>query len=117
MTKNLATTLSFLTAPLVAAIALIVIGAIKNGDDLLDITALSWGIITYCYTLGVTLIIGLPVYLILKRFNIVSWWSAILTGSFSGAMTLFIFDALNPLVIAIGGLSGLVFWLVWRKGQ
>jgi hypothetical protein len=78
MRKHVATTLGFLIAPLIAAIALLAVGAAKNGDDLLDIAALVWGAIFYCYTLGATLIIGLPAYLLSRHFNIVTWWSAIL---------------------------------------
>jgi len=114
MRKHVATILGFLIAPLFAAIALLVLGAATSGHDLLDLSALPWGVIFYCYTLGVTLIIGLPAYLFLGHFNKVTWWSAILGGAFSGAVTLFIFNALNPSVIVIGGLSGFVFWLIWK---
>lgn len=119
MRKRIATILGFLIAPLFAAIALIIIGAAKSGDhDLLDTSAIFWVAIFYWYTLGATLVIGLPAYLLLKYFNKVTWWSAILGGLLSGAVMMLVFNnALNPLVIVIGGLSGLVFWLIWRQGH
>lgn len=115
--KNVATTLGFLIAPLIAAIALLALGVANSGQDLLDISALVWGGVFYCYTLGATLIIGLPAYLLLRRFDKVTWWSAILVGIFSGAVMAFIFKPLNLSVMVIGGLSGLVFWLIWRRGR
>ena len=117
MRKHVATTLGFLIAPLFAAIALLAVGAAKSGPDHVDMSALVWAAIFYCYTLGATLIVGLPAYLLLSHFNQVTWWSAILGGMFSSAVAFSIFNALNPLVIAIGGLSGLVFWLIWRRGK
>ena len=117
MRKHVATTLGFLIAPLFAAIALLAVGAAKSGPDHIDMSALVLALIFYCYTLGATLIIGLPAYLLLRHFNQVTWWSAITGGIFSGAVTFFIFNALNPLIIAIGGVSGLVFWLIWRLGK
>ena len=114
--KNVATTLAFLGAPLLAAIALLAVGAARNGDDLLDRSVLVWGLIFYCYTLGAALVIGLPAYVLLRRFDKVAWWSAVLVGIFSGALMAYIFRPLNIWYPMIGGLSGLVFWLIWRSG-
>src|SRR6266481_6718383 len=125
MRKHVATILGFLTTPLFAAIALVATG-MTTGDLLEMWTHLGWVLIFYCYTLGVTLIIGLPVYLFLRHFNKVTWWSAILVGIFSGAVMGFIFSGVGkafifkPLTlsfIVVGGLSGLVFWLIWRRGH
>ena len=118
MRKHVATIFAFLIAPLFAAIALVSIGAVKNRPDHVDMSALVGTVIFYCYTLGATLIIGLPVYLLLRKFNKVTWWSALLTGVISGAVMAFILlNALNLMIIVVGGLSGLVFWLIWRRGK
>lgn len=115
MRKHVATTLGFLIAPLFATIALVAIGAAKSGYYHIDISALVGAAIFYCYTLAVTLIIGLPIYLLLRKFNKVTWWSALLAGTFCGAVMAFILlNALNLVVIVIGGLSGFVFWLIWK---
>jgi hypothetical protein len=114
--KNLATTLGFLIAPLIAAIALLALGAANSGLDLFDMSAFVWGAIFYCYTCGATLIMGLPAYLLLRHFDKVTWWSAVLVGIFIGAVMTFIFRPLNLSMSVIGGLSGFVFWLIWRTG-
>lgn len=116
MKKHIATLLGFLISPLFAAITLMAVDMVRK-DHLEFINTLGWIPIFYVYLLGVTLIIGLPAYLLLKHFNYVTWWSATLGGMFSGAAAWFIFQGLDPLVIVIGGLSGLVFWLIWRVGQ
>lgn len=117
MRKPIATIIGFLIAPLIAAIALVAIGAAKSGYDLLDMSALLWVGVYYCFTIGAALFIGLPSYLLLAYFNKVTWWSAIFVGVFGGAVMSIIFLPLNLLTLVIGGLSGLVFWLIWRQGK
>ena len=116
MRKHLATILGFLIAPLFAVIVLLAADMMRK-DHLKFIDTLGWVPIFYCYTLGVTLIIGLPAYLLLSHFNKVMWWSAILGGTFCGAVTWIIVNALTPLVIVVGVLSGLVFWLIWKQAE
>ena len=115
MRKNFATILGFLITPLFAAIGLVVAGTAKNRSDLLDMSALPWVAIYYWYTLGATLIFALPTYFILRRFNKITWWSAILVGMFIGAVMAINFKPQSLLLVAIGGLSGLIFWLIWRQ--
>lgn len=103
-------------APLFAAMAIIAIGTVRNAHTLLDTDVLFWGAIYYCYTLGAALIVGLPTYLVLKRFNKVTWWSSLTGGMFSGVVTTIVFGPPILLFTVIGGLSGLVFWLIWRTG-
>ena len=117
MRKPIATIIGFLVAPLIAAIALVVIGAAESGYDLLDMSALLWAGVYYCYTIGAALFIGLPTYLLLAYFNKVTWWSAILVGMFSGAVMSVIFLPPNLLIPVIGGVAGLSFWLIWRRGH
>lgn len=117
MRKHVATTLGLLIAPLIAALSLVAIAVAKNGLHLLDESTLGWALIFYCYTLGVTLIIGLPAYLLLNRYGKVTWWSAILVGLLSGAAMVFILDYYYFLVVPIGGLSAFVFWLIWTRGH
>ena len=118
MKKNVATILGFLIAPLFAAIVFPAIDVVEGDLGLLDAATYGWVLIFYFYTLGVTLIIGLPVYLLLNRFGKVTWWTALLTGLFCGAVMVFIFDSMELAVIApLGGLSALIFWLIWRLGN
>ena len=117
MRKNFATILGFLIAPLFAAIALVVIAWAKSGFGPLEMSELpSWVALYYWYTLGVTLIFALPTYFLLRRFNKITWWSATLVGMFIGeVMAIILHKYQNLLLVAIGGLSGLIFWLIWRQ--
>ena len=116
MKKRVSATLGFLIAPLFAALALVIIEtATKDSTDLTGM--LGWALIFYFYTLSVTLIIGLPVYFLLRRSTKITWWSTSLVGIFSGVAMAVVFKPLTLLVIAIGGLSGLVFWAIWRSGE
>ncbi len=116
MKKHVTTTLGFLIAPLFAATACSVVGAIvTEGDpDRWSMGILVYARIFYFYTFAVTLIIGVPAYLLLNRFDKVTWWSTILAGLLCGALMVSIFDSLNIFVVPIGGLSAFVFWVIWR---
>ena len=116
--RHVITTLGFLIAPLAAAISLTAIEVAEGDLDLLDAWTLAWVFIVYCYALGVTLIFGLPAFLLLSRFDKVTWWSAILVGSFSALVMVLVFRGLNAFVVVpVGGASALLFWLIWRWGS
>lgn len=117
MKKNIATSLGFLISPLFAAVALTVIEVAKGRYGLTEKWTPLLVLAFYFYTLGVALIIGLPVYLFLKRFDKVTWWSAVLTGLLGGVVMVFVFGSLDLVVIPLGGLSGLIFWTIWRCGN
>jgi hypothetical protein len=113
MKKYTATIIGFLIAPLVAAVAWSSLGAVSQELNLKAIPA--WTLIFYFYILCATFIVGLPAYLLMKRFDKVTWWSATLTGIISGAVMKLIFT-MSLSVIVIGGLNGFVFWVIWRWG-
>ena len=111
MKKRTATVASFVVAPLVAAIALSAMETVST-DRLVDI--LEWTLIFYISILVLTLLIGLPAFMLMKRFDKVTWWSASLTGIISGTVMCIL--GLSLSVIVVGGLNGLVFWLIWKQG-
>lgn len=115
--KNVAASLGFLISPIAAAILLVAAGAARNERPFLDETSFAWLVIFYCYTLGVSLAIGMPAYFLLRRLNKVTWWSAVITGLLCGALMVFIFDLYFLLVVSIGAVSGLVFWLIESRGR
>ena len=115
MNKHVATALAFLMASVFPAIAL---SAIEVAKGYLDFKGfLGWALIFYFFTFGVTVIVGLPAYLLLERFHQVTWWSAMLTGIIGGVVMVFIFKSLSLSVVLVGGFSGLVFWIIWRWGN
>ena len=118
MTKRFATVVGLLVAPLVAAIALVVLGATRSNQILWDNSAFGWVAVYYCYTVGAALMFGLPMYWVLSRYNKITWWSATVAGLLSGAaMNSIFFPLMDLVVVMIGGISGLSFWAVWRLGR
>lgn len=117
MRNHIATTLGFLLTPLFVAIALSMWELRKIGGEYLSAQAINFILLFYSFSLSISLVIGLPIYLILSRYGKVNWWSAILAGAFSSTVFAAIFSFLNPLVISIGGASGFIFWLIWKQGR
>lgn len=117
MKKNIAAILGFLISPLFSAITLMPTEMLRNDHSFAFTDSIGWIPIIYCYILGATLVIGLPTYLIFRHFNKVTWLSAMFGGALCGAVMLFISNALNPIIIFIGALSGLIFWLIESRGR
>jgi hypothetical protein len=76
-------------------------------------------LLAYMFAASGTVAIALPVYLVLRRFGLVYWWSALGTGSVVGLLfALMIGSATSTLLtgnfalILIGAASGLAFWLL-----
>ena len=69
-----------------------------------------------------TCLVAIPAYLGLKKFNLVTRWSATGCGAITGAIAFvaltFKFEATAVLEFALlGGAAGLIFWLIWRQGR
>lgn len=114
MRKNLATALAFMAASLFAAIAL-VIQYTARVQHIEFIDALAWVLIVYFYIQIVVLIVALPIFCLLDYFQKITWWSSTIGGVLTGTLAFAIFN-LQPAVVVVGGVSGLVFWLIWMKG-
>jgi hypothetical protein len=120
------TAVAFLVAPLVAAFSLALSGFAQD-DGVAENAALvlGWTFVLYFYALVATLVIGLPSFIALRKFGLVRWWSSTACGFFVGALVLIVIDPSatssrpNDFAVwgGIGGLSGLVFWLVRLFGQ
>ena len=83
----------------------------------------------------VTVVIGVPAFLILRRFKLVYWWSAVIGGFLLGSVVGFktespegrfadllesknwsLYLASKILTLgAIGAVSAFSFWLIWKK--
>lgn len=104
-----------------------------------DIT-LSWHLPLYAI-LGLTpvvynvifwfgIVVGLPLFLLGRKFHLIRWWTAISAGSATGVLASLTLGLthLSRLKIPsesvalaftgiLGGMSGLLFWAVWRLGR
>ena len=108
------TAFGFLITPLIAAALLVTVEVIAGSLELLH-QALAWMFILYFYAFMVTVIIALPTFFVLSRVNKVSWWWGLITGLFCGALPV-VFWGVTVTAIPVGGISGLLFWLIWRWG-
>lgn len=79
--------------------------------------------ITFAFSTYATLILGLPTYFVMKKFYKITWLTTFLAGLVIGAVSGIVFSgsAKNVEVVstlsAIGGLSALSFWVLWKQGQ
>ena len=79
----------------------------------------------YFYSFLVTVVAGGPLFLLVRVFTMVRWWSASIAGALVGALVAG-FPRLNVVdhdellylvyLMFAGAVSGLVFWGVWRTG-
>ncbi|WP_143154133.1 hypothetical protein [Rhodanobacter sp. OK091] len=81
------------------------------------------GAIVYVYSCGLMALFGVPAYFLLRRKNLVRWWSSLFIGLLVGALMATVIRLPNQprvedlLVMALtGALAGLVFWLIWSRG-
>ncbi len=121
MRKAIAATCGFLIAPLVSALILVVFTLVADGS------ARSGGLlilpIYYSAAAGVTVLLGLPIFLVLLRFNLVRWWSALLAGTVIGALAGITIGrqavelAGFLVMVSASTASGLTFWMIWRLGR
>lgn len=121
------TMLAFLTAPLVPPIIWAAVNILQTGlnpteKNYPDMYAYFYLIPPiYIYILFATFITGGPIYLMLTRYNKVTWWTCILSGTICGGLMVSILNSHNITLylnaLPLGGGSGFVFWLIWRQGH
>jgi hypothetical protein len=73
----------------------------------------------YPYVLVLGGLVGLPLFLILRRIGMVRWWSATLGGALAGAAAAYLvrgyfYPKDFAVLVPEGAAAGFVFWLVWR---
>ncbi len=125
MRQRASTFAAFLAAPLVPAL-LVALTQTSWGRE--GIAKLSfWLAAGYCVIGIYVLLLGLPAYLIARRFGLVNLWTALGTGLLIAAILSF--TSLHGQVswesasyrlpgnALIGAISAFVFWGIWRTGR
>ena len=114
------TALAFLTASIVPAMYLAVVYPLSGVHDWRSI--LGTFIVFYYFAAAATGLLGLPAFLVLRKFKLVTWWSSLCGGALVGAVTQVAvtsgrFDEIESLsrLSMLGAIAGLAFWLVWRS--
>lgn len=122
MKKITATIVGFVVAPLVPSIYGALATPITRKFDIF--TQLPLIPAFYGYALLFTIVFGVPAFLLIQHFRFIRWWTALVGGVVIGAIVLVIVhlpgtpsarDFMGTL--PLGGVSGLVFWLIWKQGQ
>jgi hypothetical protein len=117
-----ATVLGFIAATIVPA-AYIAVSFPLSAERNLQAILLSF-IVFYFFTVSAAIILGIPGFLVLKKFKLIRWWSAFAYGALVGASSLAALisnvsansEAISRNAV-LGGIAGLVFWFFWRIGQ
>ena len=110
--------LGFVAAAIFPAIVLAVTSPITEGRLVGALGILPLLLVFSC---GAVLLLGLPLFLLLRRFRLVRWWSAIASGLVIGALVAVITRApgvVKPgdfiVMVPLGGATAFLFWLIWR---
>jgi len=107
----------FITPAVPAAIAAMAT-RITPDDDIFS----NWALfpIYYIFTMPFMAVFGVPLMFLGINHNLVRWWSAATAGAFVGAIVGLTFRQHDMNLIpsaAVGAVTGLTFWLIWRIGR
>ncbi|WP_395020838.1 hypothetical protein [Dongia sp.] len=99
--------------------ALMVYGSPLNGDRAMS--SIEGFLVVYLFALSFVVVLGVPAFLLLRPFRPGHWWSVAAAGGLLGicASALFRLSWPGPsdfMMGYLGGLTTLVFWLIWAIG-
>ena len=115
------TVVGFLIAPLVIPIGLIPSEGLEHMPLQDQVLEVAFGLlIWYMYPLLFATIFALPLFLLLKRFNLICWWTALIAGLLIGTLGAMSINGQPQLfygkLVLLSGISGLVFWFIINSG-
>jgi len=120
MKQEYKTVVAFLTASIVPAMYLAVMYPLSGVHDWRSVFGTFF--VFYYFSAAATGLLGLPAFLVLLRFKLVTWWSSLCGGALVGAVTQVAVtsgrvDEIQSLLrfAMLGAVAGLAFWLVWRS--
>lgn len=119
--KNTATLIAFALAPLITTIVYF-FAASDLPTDVIDLSVAL--LLFYFFCSLATLVAGMPLYFLLRRFNLVRWWACTLGGIVIGAIVAFLVSLNNPVhgrslafYATAGAITGFGFWLFRYIGK
>jgi hypothetical protein len=120
MKSDLRTVLGFLAASVVPAAYLAIAFPLSGSRD--PASVFGSFVVAYYFSALATGFLGLPSFLLLSKFDLVTWWSSVACGAAAGVVALAVVaggleNAVALMYAAIGAGAGLVFWIVWRQGR
>jgi hypothetical protein len=117
--------LAFFLATLLPAVAYALLTPVNGGSINSDFgSVLGLTFVFYWFSLAAAVIFGIPLFLLLLKFNLVRWWSALVSGALVGALVAVILrlpGAPNPrdflVDVPVGAMAAVVFWLIGGRGM
>ena len=120
--RNAAEVAACLAAPAPIVVVGIAESALYTSFD--AVTDAIFLLLAYSIALGFTLTLGYPLYRLLVCFNVIRWWTSVLSGFAIGALVTILAGhsattmsnemLINSLAAAV---SGLLFWSIQRRGM
>jgi hypothetical protein len=109
--------LGFLAAAVFPTVMLAVLEALTTSYDLA--TVLVFSVLAFPVAATAVVMLGVPTFLVLRRFAPGQWWMPLVAGLILGMPLLLVLPGQLSLKTALTfvpltALSALVFWLVWR---
>ena len=115
MTKARTPLLGFALAPMLTAVVFTATSAGLTDGRL--ITSIALLPIFYLYSLVFTCVLGIPAYLLLQRFALLTWWSTLIAGAVLGLASMALIQATVVVALfgaAVGAGEALLIWATWR---
>lgn len=115
MTKARTQLLGFALAPMIPAV--LFAAASPGLTDGRLLTSFALLPIFYLYALVFTCVLGIPAYLFLQRFALLTWWSTLIAGAVLGAASMTLVQATASVALfgaAVGAGEALLIWIAWR---
>jgi len=114
------TVFAFLAASAFPAVYQAVVYPLSGVRDLQSV--LGTFFVAYYFAAGSAVVLGVPAYLLLERFKLVRWWSAMGCGILAGALVIVVITSnAEPAILfrfaSLGGATGVLFWIVRRAGR
>ena len=127
MREFIFTLIAFLAAPLIAALTLALWGLTSSGSIITDIPSFfGLAVMFYFFAVLATLVLALPAFLVLRRLDLIRWWSTGLVGFVVGVLTFILIQPPGLALVSqvtgalawgcIGFCSAVAFWYIWRQG-
>jgi hypothetical protein len=117
-----ATVLGMFAASVLPAAYLAILFPLSGARD--PVSVISTFLVVYSFVASAAVILGVPIFLVLNKRNLVRWWSATGSGAFVSTVALVtvrtsVHIELEILLLyaMLGGVAGFVFWIFWRSGK
>src|SRR5512136_3097957 len=122
MEEALYTALGLAVAPIIPAVSITAPESLSYGGHRIGVLIHLFPVV-YVIAAAIIVLIGLPVFSLLRPFRPMQWWSILAVGFLLGALISIVQQLLGSrldfsilLYGPLAALSALTLWLIWRRG-